>query len=63
MNCPVCGREMAKGRLTAGGYWIRWVPEDGMDLLDAVTISRLSLVKKGAPARICQTCRKVIADY
>ena len=63
MNCPGCGKEMANGRLTAGGYWIRWVPEDGMDLFNAVTVSRFSLSNKGVSAHICQTCRKVIADY
>ena len=63
MNCPVCGKWMEKGRLTAGGYWIRWVPEDGVDVFNAVTISRFSLIKKGVSAHICQTCRKVIADY
>ena len=63
MNCPICGKEMEKGRLTAGGYWIRWVPEDGIDLMDSITVSRLSLIKKGVPACICQVCRKVIADY
>ena len=25
MNCPVCGNEMEKGRLTAGGYSMRWL--------------------------------------
>ena len=63
MNCPSCGKEMKKGRLTAGGYWIRWVPEEGIDLVDAVTVSRMSLSGKGKPAWICQTCRKVIVDY
>ena len=63
MNCPVCHKEMKKGRLTAGGYWIRWVPEGGVDLFHAVTIRRFSLCAKGTPAYICQTCRKLIADY
>ncbi len=63
MNCPICGKEMEMGRLTAGGYWIRWVPEGGIDLMDSVTVSRLSLIKTGVPAYICQACRKVIADY
>lgn len=54
---------MKKGRLTAGGCWIRWVPEEGIDLVDAVTVSRWSLSGKGKPAWICQACRKVIADY
>lgn len=63
MNCPNCGKEMEKGRLTAGGYWIRWIPEGGVDLVDKVTISRFSLSSKGIPAYVCQTCRKLIADY
>lgn len=63
MNCPQCGKELEKGRLTAGGYWIRWIPEGGIDLVDAVTVSRQSLRAKGTPAWICRTCRKVIADY
>lgn len=62
MICPFCGREMEQGRLTAGGYWIRWIPEDGMDLVDAVTVSRFSLRNRGTSAYLCQTCRKVIAD-
>ena len=63
MTCPQCGKEMQKGRLTAGGYWIRWVPDSGVDIFNAVTISRLSLSGKGVSAYNCQTCRKVIADY
>lgn len=63
MTCPFCGKEMELGRLTAGGYWIRWVPEDGMDLVDAVTVARMTLLgRSGVPAYFCQTCRKVIAD-
>ena len=62
MTCPFCNREMEKGRLTAGDYWIRWIPESGADFIDAVTISRFSLRNKGTPAYACQTCRKVIAD-
>ena len=63
ITCPQCGKEMQKGRLTAGGYWIRWVPEGGMDIFNCVTVSRLTLVKKGPAASICQACRKVIVDY
>ena len=63
MNCPICGKEMEKGRMTAGGYWILWIPEGGIDMIDAVTISRLSLLSKGKPAYNCQACRKIIADY
>lgn len=62
MICPFCGREMEPGRLTAGGYWVRWIPEGGADLMDAVTVSRFSLRNKGTPAFLCQTCRKLIAD-
>lgn len=61
--CPQCGREMEPGRLTAGGYWIRWVPQKGIDLVDAVTVSRLSLRGRGTPAYVCQNCRKLVADY
>lgn len=53
---------MEPGLLTAGGCWIRWIPEGGADLVDAVTVSRMSLWNKGTPAQLCQTCRKVIAD-
>lgn len=62
MTCPFCGREMESGRLTAGGYWVRWIPAGGIDLVDAVTVSRFSLRNKGVPAHFCQTCRKLIAD-
>lgn len=62
MTCPFCGGEMERGRLTAGGYWIRWIPEHGMDLVDAVTVSRFSLRNKGTPAQLCPACRKIIAD-
>ena len=62
MTCPFCGKEMEPGRLTAGGYWIRWIPEGGIDLMDPVTVSPMSLRNKGTPAQLCQTCRKVIAD-
>lgn len=54
---------MEEGRLTAGGFQIRWVPEGGHDLLDKVKISRFSLSPKGVPAWICRTCRRVMADY
>lgn len=63
MECPGCHKEMEYGRLTAGGYWIRWVPGKGIDLVNAVTVSRFSLSNKGVPAYICQTCRKLVADY
>ena len=63
MDCPDCQKEMEKGRLTAGGYWIRWIPEGGIDLMDAVTIRRFSLFAKGGAAYICQNCRKLIVDY
>lgn len=63
MKCPNCQREMERGRLTAGGYWIRWIPEKGIDLVNAVTVSRFSLFNKGVPAHICQTCRTLVADY
>ena len=63
MNCPICGKEMEKGRMTAGGYWIRWIPEGCIDMIDAVTISRQSLFSKGIPAYNCQTCHKIVADY
>lgn len=63
MNCPKCGGLMEEGRLTAGGFQIRWVPEGGHDLLDKVKISRFSLSSKGVPAWICRTCRRVMADY
>ena len=54
---------MEKGRLTAGGYWIRWVPEEGVDLFNAVTVSRMSLSAKGVSAWICRECRRVTAEY
>ena len=60
MKCPNCGKEMEKGRLTAGGYWIRWVPEEGVDLFNAVTVSRMSLSAKGVSAWICRECRGVL---
>ena len=63
MNCPKCGKAMERGRMTAGGFSIRWLPEGGVHLLDKVMISRFSLSPKGVPAYICQACRKVIADY
>ncbi len=64
MNCPACGNEMEKGRLTAGGYSMRWLPEDSLnELLDKVVVSKASFSTKGVPAYICQTCRRVIAEY
>ena len=63
MICPSCGKEMETGRLTAGGYWVRWIPEGGKDLIHAETTSPFFLRAKGVPACICRTCRKVIADY
>lgn len=63
MTCPFCGREMEPGRLTAGGYWIRWIPEDGADIIDAVTVARMAFLgRSSASAHLCQTCRKLIAD-
>ena len=51
MNCPACGNEMKKGRLTAGGYSMRWLPEDSLnELLDKVVVSKASFSTKGVPA-------------
>lgn len=61
--CPQCGREMERGRLTAGGFQVRWVPESGHALFHRVVVSRFSLSPRGVPAYICRACRKVTADY
>ena len=68
MNCPICGKEMEPGRMTAGGYNIRWVPEGKSTLFSifgdhTVTISGTSFSSKGVPAYLCPTCRKVIANF
>ncbi len=64
MKCPKCGKEMEEGRLTAGGYWIRWLPAESVPFLtDHVTISPLSLSGKGVDADLCKDCRMVIAKY
>ena len=54
---------MERGRLTAGGFQVRWVPEGGHALFHRVVVSRFSLSPRGVPAYICRTCRKVTADY
>lgn len=68
MNCPICGKEMKLGHMTAGGYNIRWVPEGKSTLFSmfgdqTVIISETSFSSKGVPAYLCSTCRKVIADF
>ncbi len=68
MTCPICGKEMEPGRMTAGGYNISWVPENESTFFHifndrAVTISGTSFSSKGVPAYICQVCRKVVADF
>lgn len=69
MNCPSCGKEMEPGRMTAGGYNIRWVPKGKSTTLfsmfddQTVTISGTSFSSKGVPAYLCLTCRNVIAKF
>ena len=72
MNCPVCGKEMEKGRVTAGGWPIHWVPEDKSTVAATafasfrdgfIIISERSFSTKGVPASIGHTCRKVLVDY
>lgn len=68
MDCPFCGKPMIPGRMTAGGYQIRWVPEGVSTALSAfdsrrIVISPLSMSTKGKPAEICPDCRKVITDF
>ena len=64
MICPQCGKEMRVGRMTAGGYWIRWVSEEPASFpAERVTISPFSLSAKGVPAYLCDDCRKAIVEY
>ena len=40
---PALEHVMKKGRLTAGGYSMRWLPEDSLnELLDKVVVSKAS---------------------
>ena len=70
MNCPYCGRKMAKG-LIHSPHELSWIKGDKRKLFarallheDSVVLSELSVMKGSACiAYNCPDCQKILIDY
>ena len=68
MDCPICGREMEEGRLSAGEYSIKWTTKKWSfsgkaGSPDEIQIQDFALLRRNrARAFLCWKCRKILLD-
>ena len=68
MNCPKCGKEMAEGWLSAGGWRIKWTPKVRSFAGIATGEEEILLQEWNLTGRndtracLCRTCMKIVID-